>query len=78
MKNHIQEQGGERLTLREMRVKANLRQEDVARKMNVDQAAVSKWENGVTKPSRKYHKKLARLYGVTVDELLADRPQDTA
>lgn len=66
------------MTLRELRVQAHLRQEDVARRMNVDQAAVSKWENGVTKPSRKYHKKLARLYGVTVDELLADTSQDTA
>ena len=45
---------------------------DVAKKMNVDQGCVSKWESGETRPSRKYHKKLARLYGCTVDELLRE------
>ena len=60
------------MKLREYRERVGLRQVDVAKKMNVDQAAVSKWESGETRPSRKYHKKLARLYGVTVDELLSD------
>lgn len=63
------------MTLKEMRVRVNLKQEDVARKMNVDQAAISKWENGKNAPSRKYHKKLARLYGVSVEELLANYGQ---
>ena len=44
-----------------------------SKKMNVDQAAVSKWESGENGISRKYHKKLAKLYGVTVDELLSDQ-----
>lgn len=60
------------MRLREYRERAGLRQIDVAKKMNVDQAAVSKWENGENRISRKYHKRLARLYGVTVDDLLAD------
>ena len=60
------------MRLREYRERAGLRQIDVAKKMNVDQAAVSKWENGENRISRKYHKRLARLYGVTVDALLAD------
>lgn len=55
--------------MRELRLAAGLRQIDVAKKMNVDQGAVSKWESGETRPSRKYHKKLAKLYGVTVAEL---------
>ena len=55
--------------MRELRLAAGLRQIDVAKKMNVDQGAVSKWESGETRPSRKYHKKLAKLYGVTVEEL---------
>ena len=58
--------------LREYRERAGLRQVDVAKKMDVDQAAVSKWESGENRISRKYHKKLAKLYGVTVDELLAE------
>lgn len=63
------------LRLREFRERAGLRQVDVAKKMNVDQAAVSKWESGENGISRKYHKKLAKLYGVTVDELLSDQDE---
>lgn len=57
------------MTLRERRMMAGLRQIDVAKKMNVAQASVSKWESGETKPSRKYHKKLAKLYKCSVEEL---------
>ena len=64
------------MKLREYRERAGLRQVDVAKKMNVDQAAVSKWESGENGVSRKYHKKLAKLYGVTVDELLSDRGEE--
>lgn len=58
--------------LREYRERVGLRQVDVAKKMDVDQAAVSKWESGENRISRKYHKKLAKLYSVTVDELLSE------
>lgn len=58
------------MTLREMRERAGLLQEDVGKKLNVDQTAVSNWERGKSRISRKYHKKLAKLYGVTVDDLL--------
>lgn len=57
------------MALKELRMAAGLRQVDVAQEMNVDQAAVSKWENGETRPSRKYHEPLARLYGVSVETL---------
>ena len=56
-------------TLRELRIAAGLRQEDVAKKLNVDQAAVSNWERGKNRPCTKYHKKLAKIYGCTVDAL---------
>lgn len=58
------------MTLSEMRYNANLLQKDVAKHMKVDQSAVSQWEQGRTKPLRKYHARLAKLYGVTVDELI--------
>lgn len=58
------------MTLREMRAAAGFSQEEVGKEMNVDQAAVSNWERGKSGISRKYHKKLAQLYGRTVDELL--------
>lgn len=59
------------MTLREYREKAGLRQVDIAKKLNVDQTAVSRWESGENRISRKYHKKLAKLYGVTAEELLS-------
>lgn len=58
--------------MRDRRIAAGLRQVDVAKMMDVDQGAVSKWESGETRPSRKYHKKLARLYGCTVEELFEE------
>lgn len=60
------------MRLREYRQKAGLTQEVVAKKMNVNQTAVSKWESGENNISRKYHKKLAKLYGITVEDLLAE------
>lgn len=60
------------MTLKERRLKAGLTQENVAKIVEVDQTAVSLWENG-KKPLLKYRVKLAKLYGCTVDELLADQ-----
>lgn len=65
------------MNLREYREKAGLRQVDVAKKLNVDQTAISKWESGDNRISRKYHKKLAKLYGVTVNELLSEAEEST-
>lgn len=59
------------MNLKEFRARVGLRQIDVAKKLNVTPVAVSNWENGLNKIARKYHKKLAKLYGCTVDELLA-------
>lgn len=57
------------MTLRELRENASLKQEDVAKKLTVDQSAVSNWERGTARPLAKYRKKLAKLYGVTVSEI---------
>ena len=45
-------------------------QEDVAEKIGVSRQAVAKWENGTTTPDISNCVALARLYDVTVDELL--------
>ena len=64
------------MTLKERRVSAGLLQETVAKKMHVTQAAVSRWESGDTKRiSKKYHKKLAKLYGCTEKELFSSDSQ---
>lgn len=53
---------GENLTLKERRLAIGLRQTDVAKKLEVVQTAVSKWESGENEPLAKYKRKLAKLY----------------
>lgn len=53
---------GENVTLKEMRIQKGYTQKFVAKKLNVDQAAISHWESGKHAPSKKYHKKIAKLY----------------
>lgn len=60
------------MTLKELRLTAGLTQSEVAKKLNVDQGAVSNWERGINPPTRKYREPLAELYGVSVDELLKE------
>lgn len=60
------------MRLRELRERAGLRQADVGKKLCVDQTTVCKWESGLSKPLKKYRKKLARLYGCTVDDLFKE------
>lgn len=57
------------MTLVERRKAAGLTQTQVSKKVGVNQGTVSSWETGVYFPALKYRKKLARLYGCTVDEL---------
>lgn len=54
------------------RKSAGLTQSDVAKKMKVDQSTVSLWESGKTKPLQKCRKKLAKVLGCTVEELMRD------
>ena len=68
MKSHI-ERRTHNLALKELRERSNLTRAQVAKKLNVDLSCVTHWELGDWRPARKYHKKLARMYGVTVDEL---------
>lgn len=60
------------MNIRVLRQKAGMTQEQLAKKMNVDQTAVSRWETSDTKPLKKYRKKLARVLGCTVEELLKE------
>lgn len=46
-------------------------QAEVAKRLNVDQAAVSAWECGRATPQRKYQKPLEELFGVPYKELFA-------
>lgn len=47
-------------------------QREVAKMIGVKESAVSKWENGISKPRADKLPLLAKLYGCTIEELLAD------
>ena len=67
---------GKRIAL--LRKEKGLTQEELATHMGVSPQAVSKWENDQTCPDISALPKLARLLGVTVDELLEGKTETTA
>lgn len=58
-------------TLKEHRMRCKMTQEFVADALGVSRQAVSKWENGAADPSTSNLLALAKLYGVSAEELLA-------
>ncbi len=52
------------------RKKNGLSQEAVAEKLGVSRQTISKWETGETVPDIYQSKKMARLYNITLDELI--------
>lgn len=56
--------------LRENRVRCKMSQEFVAEAVGVSRQAVSKWENGLSDPSTANLIALAKLYGISAEELL--------
>ena len=61
---------GEKIT--DLRVAANISQEQLAEKMDVSRQSVSKWEMGQALPQIDKVLLLCELFGVTADELLRD------
>lgn len=57
-------------TLKDCRIKCNMTQELVAETIGVSRQAVSKWETGTSDPSTANLLSLAKLYGVSAEELL--------
>ena len=68
------EQARERVSLaqalKEHRLRCQMTQEFVAERLGVSRQAVSKWETGAADPSTTNLLALARLYGVSPEELL--------
>ena len=58
-------------SLAQARKKAGLTQEAVAEKLGVSRQTISKWETDETLLDIRQSKKLADLYQVTLDELVA-------
>lgn len=63
------------LSLKKLRKESGLSQESVATYVGVCQSAVAMWETGKTMPRTETLPKLAALFGCTVDEMLADQPE---
>lgn len=53
-----------------LRKKANLKQSELAEKLNYSDKTVSKWENGEVMPSIEVLAQIAELYNVTIDSLV--------
>lgn len=59
--------------MRERRLRGAIpTQQEVARILGVQASAVSKWERGIAKPRANKLPMIAKLYGCTIEELLAD------
>lgn len=63
--------------IRTYRKKKNMTQEDMAIRLGVTAPAVNKWENGNSMPDILLLAPIARLLGITVDELLSFREELT-
>lgn len=57
-----------------LRKQQSLKQEDLARMLNISPQAVSKWENDVSCPDISILPHLAKILSVSIDELLSDSP----
>ena len=57
-------------TIREQRTRCKMTQEFVAESLGVSRQAVSKWESGTSDPSTSNLLALAKLFGVSAEELL--------
>lgn len=59
-----------------LRREKSLKQDELAELLNVSPQAVSKWENDISCPDISLLPELARILGVTVDELLSGKPAE--
>lgn len=59
--------------IKNRRESLDMSQAELAEKVEVTQSAVSRWEHGESVPLLKYQKKLAILFGCSVDELNSKR-----
>lgn len=55
--------------IRELRLKRNLRQQDLAKQLNVTREAVTQWENGKCFPRKNTLVKLVEILNCTPNDL---------
>lgn len=61
---------GMKITLKAARVNAKMTQDEVAKKVNKSKNTIQNYENGKSIPDIEMGKKLAAIYGVTVDDII--------
>ena len=64
------------LRIAALRAERNMKQNELAERLGISAQAVSKWENDVSAPDISILPELARVLGVTVDELLTGEKRD--
>ena len=64
--------------LAEARKKANIRQTELAEKMQVNQSTISMWESGAASPKADRLPKLASILGCTIDALFGSTAGEEA
>ncbi|VEU80639.1 helix-turn-helix domain-containing protein [Haploplasma axanthum] len=64
--------------LRNLRIKNNLTQDELANILDVSRQAISKWERGEGLPDLHNLSLLAKALGVTVDELIGEQKEEKA
>lgn len=67
---------GEKIALR--RRTAGLSQEALAAQLGVSRQAVSRWETDESLPDTEKISQLCRIFGVSADDLLLDKPPETS
>ena len=57
------------VSLKAMRINANLKQDEVAQKLNVTKKTVQNWEKDLSAPDAVQFASLCRLYGCSRDDI---------
>lgn len=57
------------MTFKEARIAAKVSQGELAKRLNVQQSAVSHWDNELYAPTRKYRPQIARIFGVKESDI---------
>ena len=60
------------IKIKASRLKLKITQAELALKISIPQSTISKWENGTSDPSTSNLFALAKLYGISVEELIKD------
>ncbi len=60
--------------VKELRKQRNMTQEELGKVLDIQKAAISKYENGRAEPSTDVLKKMSALFGVSIDYLLGNSP----